>query len=316
MNRLCELRNLCLFVALIVFANSIIKGQTPNLSSQSPQSPQAVTIKLNVFIADSQGRPAENVKQEEVQVFEDGILQQVVSVSKPDAPLIYGLVIDNSGSVRTQLESTKRICEAIVRSGKTRDEAFLIRFVDSGNISVVQSFTSDKGAMLVAINKMYTEPGQTALIDAIYLAVQHLVKYKPDDHTSHRALILVTDGEERNSYYKIQTLFDLLRASNIQIFSIALPTAFRDNEAKDRATELLKNLATETGGTAIFPTKKTTFQDVIDATLINLHAQYLVEYKPIRNDKDKTYRKVTVKIIDALGREKLTARTHAGYISQ
>jgi len=80
-----------------------------------------------------------------------------------------------------------------------------VRFVTSDEIKIMHDFTSDKAAVSSALFDMFIEGGQTAVIDAVYLAGEHVwKKSRPDEGVGRRrALVLVTDGEDRSSYYRI-----------------------------------------------------------------------------------------------------------------
>jgi Ca-activated chloride channel homolog len=84
----------------------------------------------------------------------------------------------------------------------------------------LQDFTADKSLLLDGVDNLYIEGGQTAVIDGVYLAAQHVAEYKKGDPNDRRrrALIVITDGEDRNSYFKEEQLFPQLREEDVQIF--------------------------------------------------------------------------------------------------
>src|SRR5205085_10428839 len=135
---------------------------------------------------------------------------------------IYGLAIDTSGSLRSQLTQVLNAAKAIINSNKRGDETFLERFISSDKIETIQDFTASRDALLDGLDSMYVEGGQTAVIDGVYLAAEHVAEYKKggDDDKRRRALIVVTDGEDRNSYYPESQLFQTLREEDVQIFVI------------------------------------------------------------------------------------------------
>ncbi len=53
------------------------------------------------------------------------------------------------------------------------------------------------------LDSLYVEGGQTAIIDAVYLTSEHVSEYKKGDDSDRRrrALIVITDGEDRASFY-------------------------------------------------------------------------------------------------------------------
>lgn len=65
---------------------------------------------------------------------------------------------------------------------------------------------------------LYVEGGETAVIDAVYVTAQRISQTKREAGDRRRAMILITDGEDRDSYYKKERLIELLRKENVQIF--------------------------------------------------------------------------------------------------
>src|SRR2546430_4571416 len=111
------------------------------------------------------------------------------------------------------------------------------------------------------LDQLYIEGGQTAVIDGVYLAAQHVADYKKgsDDDRRRRALIVVTDGEDRASYYPEAQLFQSLREEDVQIYVIGFVNELDADKGlirkspRDKAVNLINRLASETGGRAFFP---------------------------------------------------------------
>ncbi len=279
-------------------------------------------VNLNVRVIDRANRPVNDVKQDEFKVFEDGVPQQIFSFTRAEVPISYGLVVDNSGSMKSQLEKVIDATRTIIEQNKAGDETFLQRFVSSDEISILQDFTANKDDLFDAMDKMHTEGGQTAVLDAVYLAAEHVGKHKKGDPLSdkrRRALILVTDGEDRSSYYKQAELFEFLRENDVQIYVIGFvneldsDSGFIRKSSKDKAVNLLNKLATETGGRAFYPTSLTELPGIADEITRDLRTQYVVSYSPTNKRRDGTFRKVNVRIDDTGKRDKRIAITRPGY---
>src|SRR4029079_13973023 len=161
-------------------------------------------VNLNVRVVDRNGRTINNLRQDEFKIYEEGQLQQIEFFSKSEVPMNYTLVVDNSGSLRQQLDKVIEAGKILVNSNKPRDETSIIRFVGNDKITIEEEFTSKKQDLNEALDNMFIEGGQTAVRDAVYLAAQRVSDYeksnKSDDRL-RRALVLVTDGEDRNSFY-------------------------------------------------------------------------------------------------------------------
>ncbi|HYG12308.1 MAG TPA: VWA domain-containing protein [Pyrinomonadaceae bacterium] len=279
-------------------------------------------VNLNVRVIDRANRPINDVKQEEFKIFEDGVPQQIFSFTRAEVPISYGLVVDNSGSMKTQLEKVIDATRTIIEQNKPGDETFLQRFIDSEKIEILQDFTANKDELIDAMDKMFTEGGQTAVLDAVYLAAEHVGKHKRGDDLNdrrRRALILVTDGEDRSSYYNQAKLFEFLRENDVQIYVIGFVNEL-DAEGgiirkspKDKAVNLLNKLATETGGRAFYPSSLSELPGIADEITRDLRTQYVVSYSPTNKRRDGTFRKVNVRIEDSGKRDKRIAITRPGY---
>ncbi|MEP6925916.1 MAG: VWA domain-containing protein, partial [Pyrinomonadaceae bacterium] len=189
-------------------------------------------VNLSVRVVDRNGHIVADVRPDEFKISEDGVPQKVEFVSKEDVPINYGLVVDNSGSLRAQLDKVIESGKIIIAANKAADSTFVIRFVSSDKIEELQSFTKDKEKLNDALENLYPEGGQTAIIDAVILAAEKASEYEKGKRTedkSRRALVLITDGEDRDSYYKEEDLIRQLRESDVQIY----PIGFVNELSKD-----------------------------------------------------------------------------------
>ncbi len=86
-----------------------------------------------------------------------------------------------------------------------------------------------------------------------------------------RALVLVTDGEDRASYLKLEELLKYLRAIDVQVFAIGLVQeldkqgGFIRRSPREQAAKLLDTLAAETGGRVFYPKKLEQLNDAVTA---------------------------------------------------
>lgn len=315
-------------------SSSAVQQQQPSPSAQPPVGQEVddnETLKidtnlvnLQVRVIDRLNRPINDVRQDDFRVFEDGVPQTISFITKEEVPINYGLVIDNSGSLRSQIEKVIDTGKTIVGSNKQGDETFLIRFIDSEKIEMVQDFTPNKDTLIEALETLYVEGGQTAVIDAVYLAAERAGQYKKGDMNDRRrrALILVTDGEDRNSQYKQEQLFARLREADVQIFVIGFVNeldkegGFIRKSPRDKAVNLLERLAKETGGRVFFPTSTSELPRIAEEITRDLRTQYVISYNPTNKTRDGSYRTVRVTVADAAARDKRIAITRPGYTAR
>ena len=283
----------------------------------------AELVQLHVRVIDRNNRPINDVPQNAFHVFEDGVAQPIETFSREEVPISYGLAVDTSGSLRSQLQSVIDAGKTIINANKPGDETFLVRFISSDKIETVQDFTASKEQLTDGLDSFYVEGGQTAIIDAVYLSAEHVSEYKKGDEgdRSRRALIVITDGEDRNSFYKQEQLFSKLREEDVQIFVIGFVNEL-DKEAgmirkspREKAVQLINKLATETGGRAFFPESIADLPQIANEIIRDLRTQYVIAYNPPNKTQDGTFRSIKVSVDQPNSGDKRIALTRTGRLA-
>lgn len=282
-------------------------------------------VNLNVRVVDRNNRPIRNLRESDFLIFEDNVRQQIGFFSQSDVPTNYSLVVDNSGSLRGQIEKVIEAGKILVSGNRPFDETSVIRFVSSNNISILQDFTNEKQYLFDALDEMYIEGGQTAIIDAVYLAAQRVGEYEksvdPADR-KRRALVLITDGEDRNSFYTQEMLFELLRETDVQIYVVGFVDeldstgGFIRKSDQSKAKSLLTKLAEETGGKVYFPKSVTELSSIAADIGSEMRTQYSIGYIPSNDRKDGTYRNIKVSVKDGPGNQKRIAIARTGRVAE
>jgi len=248
-------------------------------------------------------------------------LQQINFFSKSEVPTNYSLVVDNSGSLRQQIEQIIEAGKYLVGTNRPDDETAIIRFVSSDKIEVLQEFSKNKTDLNDALDNMYIEGGQTAIIDAVYLSVERLNQSstpQKDLDRTRRAIVLVTDGEDRSSYYSETQLLELLKESDVQIFVVGFVKALSDDKGfiskspQGKAKQFLERLATSTGGKSYFPASAAEMGTIAKDIASELRTQYSIGFIPSNDKKDGTYRNIRVAVADGPGATKRIAITRPG----
>ena len=298
-----------LIVSLLLIAMISIAA-IPSPSLVQPQT-QAQMVLLHVRVMDVNGRAVADVPQSSFQITEDGVPQQIQLFLNKEIPLSYGLVIDNSGSLHEHIDKVLDASIRIVNSNTAADETFIIRFVSSDKIETFQEPTSNKDLLIEGLKGLYIEGGQTAVIDAVYLSAEKLAKVKSDVANPRRkVMVLVTDGEDRDSYYREKDLLKLLNAYESQIYIIGLTELVKPDK-RDKALRLLRRLAGETGGRLFLPSSPRELDRIADDIINDIRTQYVIGYVPTSSSKD--FHKVQVTIADSPNQEKRIAVTRVGY---
>ena len=274
------------------------------------------TVLLHVRVTDPNDKAVLDVPESRFQVTEDGLPQKITLFMNKEIPLSYGLVIDSSGSMRSQFPQVLNAARKIVDSNTPSDQTFIVRFISSSLIGVIQNLTSSKRALFGALDGMYIEGGLSAVVDAVYFSAEKLSGVKDKDGQLRRKiLILVTDGEDRSSFYKEDKLFQLLASNDVQIFTIGLTKELKGS-TRNKATNFLKRLGADTGGRTFFPDSPADIERISSDIINDIRTQYVIGYESSGGDPRKEFHKVEVTISENPSQEKRVAITRVGYQSR
>ncbi len=278
-------------------------------------------VSLKVRVVDGGKRTVGNLNQSQFKIYEDDVEQPIASLTTAEVPVINALVIDNSRSLRTQLAKIIEAGKIIVGSNLPQDQSTVVRFVSRDKIEVVQNFTPDKKLLENALDNLFVEGGQTALIDAIYQTTKNLDDFQSSENKEDaktRALILVSDGDDRDSFHREGELFNLLRQSQVQIYAIGFVSNLNASPEADgssrqqKARDLLTRLAQETGGKVFFPASIADLPTIAADISGEIRTQYLISYTPTNEKRDGSFRKIKVTVEAGANNEKRTAISRTG----
>ncbi len=263
--------------------------------------PVTVTDPLNRFVT---GLEKENFK-----VFEDKKEQEISAFSSEDAPLSIGVIFDCSGSMGRKLEKSRLAVAQFFKTANPDDEFFLIQFNDAAEM--IQTFTRN----LEEIQNRLTftqSKGRTALLDAIYLALNEMKRAK----NPRKALLIISDGGDNSSRYTENEIRARVKEADVQIYGIGIyePVAARGRTPEEAAGQgLLTELAEITGGRQYPVDNVNELPDIAAKVGVELRNQYVLGYSPKNQDRDGKYRKVQVKLIQPPRMPQLRSSHKMGY---
>lgn len=178
----------------------------------------------------------------------------------------YSLLIDNTGSMRSQFNTELRLGLEIVRQVHEHGNVSIFDFHSQGvgrgikvlPVALVEE-TQNEDLLIRALDGLYIEGGQTTLLDAIKLMSDSLSRQPAE---TNKVIIVITDGEDRFSTISKKQLIEHLKQQKIAVFAVGLVEELEGKKGK--AVELLNALTKETGGRAVFPKSKSyTVNEVI-----------------------------------------------------
>ncbi len=167
-------------------------------------------------------------------------------VPKPARPVSYGIVVDNSGSYRMLLDRVINLSRGVAERNGESDETFVVTFVDPVKIRVRQELTSEKQEVVEAIDNMFVEGGQSSVLDAVRFSIDYLSTNAKSGGGRASSLLLISDGDDRGSSAKIESVLTAAKEANIKIVVVGISDEKLNSKLLDR-------LAKGTGGTVFYP---------------------------------------------------------------
>src|SRR5262245_630838 len=312
------------------------QDQKKSQQQQQPQKPQQKedepTIKVgtqlvNVLfsVQDKQNRYLNDLKREDVQIFENGQPQDIFTFKRElDLPLTMAILVDVSGSEQYTLPHLKdagsRFVESVVRAGK--DTVGVIKF--EGQATIMQDLTSSPKRVRKALEDIaYNAPppasvyggatppinpgaqqGSTAFYDAVVATAADMLAKEP----GRKTIIAITDGVDTSSRMKLAEAINEALRAEVVVYAIGIgdPGQGGVNEGA------LKKLAEETGGRAVFPKGARDLENAFAQLEQDLRQQYLLAYEPKNEASDGAFRKLEIRLVNRNPKD-LKVRHRRGY---
>jgi VWFA-related protein len=294
-----------------------LAANLPGQEAKSANSPQYDTgtviradvrlVDLHTTVIDKSGHLVTNLPQSAFTVYENGVKQEIRKFMREDVPVSMGLIVDNSGSMRTKRAGVEAADLALVNDSNRDDEVFIVNFNDEAFLDLPPGkfFTNDIKEMKEALTRVDSRGG-TALFDAIRMSINHV---KEKGRRDKKVLVVVTDGNDNSSNITLEQLVKMAQQSEVLIYAVGLLSDEEHGEARS-AEKALKALAVATGGEAYFPKEVSEVERIAHQVARDIRSQYSIQYTPSNSALDGSYRAIKVNV-NAAGHP--TVRTRSGY---
>lgn len=293
------------------------KAQSPKEDDEQP----VTTFKANTNIVqlffnvkDKKGGLIPNLPKENFEVLEDKKPQTIKYFSaESDLPLTLGILIDSSASQERVLDMEKQVGGAFLGDIiRAKDMAFVIDF--NIGVSLLQDFTSNVRRLKTALYSVKInsggqavvsgipgagggpvptigQPKGTLLYDAVYLASHDEMAQQVD----RKAMILLTDGEDQGSQYRIQDAIEAAQKSDTIVYVLLCADRGFYGFGGYGGDNEMRKLTSETGGRVIEVGNKTDkLKAAFDQISQELRSQYNIGYVPSNPVKNGGFRRVEI----------------------
>jgi Ca-activated chloride channel homolog len=251
-------------------------------------------VELYVSVLGQDDRPVPALTQRDFVVLEDGVAQDISVFAAGSVPLSLAIALDRSFSVAgARLAQMKTGALRLVEALDPRDQLLLLGV--GSRVDVLAPLGTDRAAQTRALTGVDAF-GSTSLHDAIVTAIDAI-----QDAPGRRALVLLSDGEDRYSHASASEVVDHAKTRDVLVFPVAMAA---------KAPVLFTNVAAATGGRAFVVRDPARLGETLRVLASELRAQYLLGFTPKRQPPGRReWRTLRVEA----KRPGVMVRTRAGY---
>lgn len=295
-------------------------------------------VRLNIGVADTNGRPITSLNKENFIVYEDGVKQNILRFEPTVAPFSVVIVLDMSGSTLGFRETIRQSAFRFVDALAPQDRVAVVEFYDKVNLR--NDFTTNRKKIadsIIAANGR----GKTQLYKALDFSLEKLSK----EGARRKAIIVLTDGvdtsvrdddrsflekykgDEISAAIKPETSDTLNRilnksdAQGVTIYPLSLPTGDPFKLADPTPIQIamftaarnrLQILADRTGGTLNAINRLEEMGKLYAAVAAELRTLYTIEYQSTNDKRNGKWRSIKIETSNS----ELISKTRQGYFAK
>jgi Ca-activated chloride channel homolog len=237
--------------------------------------------------------------QARFRIYEDGKPQAITSFANENIALELTVAVDVSGSMTEAMPQVRAAVKKFLRALRPRDSVTLLAFND--RIYTVARPTATLAERLEAVDKL-SAWGGTSFYEVIVRSIEAQSR-----QPGRRAIVVFTDGEDRNSHVALATAEQRVGASDSLVYVIGLGQGAKVPALK----QIIERLSTVSGGRSFFADNADRLDDPFAAIVEELSNQYLLGYTSANTAKDGTWRTLKVEVSG----ERLKVRARQGYLA-
>lgn len=252
-------------------------------------------VEVYASVLDDSGQPVRGLAAADFEVLEDGVPQKITAFTAGDFPLTVALALDRSFSMAgPPLTTVQGAARAFLTALRPDDEAAVIGI--GSQVTVLAPASETRAQQIAAVDAL-SAWGTTALHDAIIAAIDAV-----DGARGRRALVILSDGDDRYSEASAADALARARRSNVMVYPIAL--------GRTRPA-LFAELSTLTGGRSYHARELKGLDETVRTIAGQLREQYLIGYTPARQPTAgaNEWRSISVKV----ARPGVSVRARDGY---
>ena len=285
------------------------------LSAQQPLFTSGIDlVHVGVSILDDDGEPVADVGPDDLELYEDGEIQEIryfssgMGIDTDRLPTHLGVLLDASASMGEDERMAKTAAIRFLNSLTYAEDITLVDFDDTVRVG---RYSQREFPRLVERIRNRESGGMTAFYDALGVYLDGGF-----DQNGRKVLLMYSDGYDTRSRMPFSETIDLLRASDVTVYAIG----FQGNipaSARQRERMKLGQLAEITGGRVFFPTEVDALEGIYEKISRELDTRYALGYTSTNTETDGTWRRVEVKVKSTRPElEAVRTRSRPGYYAR
>ena len=293
---------------VLLCASTVLSAQRPMFSSGID------VVHIGVSILDDDDEPVPDVTADDIELYEDGVLQEISYFSRgmqTDSdlmPMHLGLLFDASGSMGDDDRFAKT---AAIKFLNTLTYAEDMTLVDFDTTVQVGRFGQDDFPRLVERIRNREPGGMTAFYDALGVYLDGAF-----DLDGRKVLLMYSDGYDTRSRMPFSDTLELLKASDVTVYAIG----FQGNIPRsERPMQRMKlgQLVELTGGRVFFPDDVDALDEIYGTISDELETRYALGYISTNTRADGTWRRIEINVKpDRPELTKVETRSREGYYAR
>lgn len=262
---------------------------------QAPLHVDVNLVTVPVTVTDAMSHAVTGLRMEDFALYEGDTKQDIRYFAEEDGPISVGLILDLSKSMTDKVETERAAVEQFFQNANPDDDYFVVTV--SNHPKLIASSTRSIKAIETELG-LAVPDGNTALLDAIYLGVAQM----QTAHYKRHALLIISDGGDNNSRYRLREIKSILRESDVAVYAIGLfDTALFKTFEEYMGKKWLGEITDASGGRTVAIDSLSRLPETAAAISWELRNQYVLGYKPNSVGADGRWRKIKVRVTPHAG---------------
>jgi VWFA-related protein len=250
-------------------------------------------VEIYASVSNDKDEPVAGLTANDFAIEEDGTPQDIRTFAAGRFPLALAIALDRSFSVpRARLQSAADAAAKMIGELAASDQVMLLGI--GSQTEVLAPLSTDHRAAREALARI--DPwGTTPIYDATKWAVDEIQKA-----SGRRALVLISDGNDRYSETTASALVEHVRQQDVLIYPVGLA---------NRRPPLFAELAAVSGGRSFWVRDPRLLAATLTTIAAELHTQYLLGYVSSAPEDHSGWRSIRVSV----SRPGVKVRARDGY---